>query len=162
MSLAASVQEKFMRRVQIYCSLFWILFGLLVCIEALRLKLGTINAPGSGFFPFTAGFAMLGLALAGFFLTIAKPRQEPQPGDGTRVRWWNILIILAAIVLYAVTLETVGFLLNTFLFILLLLKVVEPQTWKTAVIGALITAVVADVLFRVVFMANLPVGITGF
>jgi hypothetical protein len=44
----------------------------------------------------------------------------------------------------------------------LLLKVVEPQTWKTAITGALITAVAANLIFNVIFQAQIPSGVLGF
>ncbi len=151
-----------MRRILYYCNLFWLLLSLFICVESYRLKLGTINTPGPGFFPFSAGLIMLLLSLAALFQSIKKksnvekkPRQEP-------LRWWNIVIILAATTAYAFSLEKVGFLINTFLFMCLLLKVVEPQTWKTAIIGALITAVAANLIFNVIFQAQIPSGVLGF
>ena len=151
-----------MRRILLYANLFWILFSLFVCVESYRLRLGSIHTPGPGFFPFSASFVMALLSLAALFQSIKKknnlekkPRQEP-------LRWWNIVIILAAITVYAFCLEKVGFLITTFLFMCLLLKVVEPQTWKTAIIGGLITAIVANLLFNVIFQAQIPSGVLGF
>jgi putative tricarboxylic transport membrane protein len=151
-----------MRRILLYANLFWILFSLVTCVESYRLRLGTINTPGPGFFPFVAGFIMLILSLAALIQSIRKkndvekkPRQEP-------FRWWNILIILAAITAYAFSLEKIGFLINTFLFMCFLLKVVEPQTWKTAILGGLITAIAANLIFNVIFKAQIPSGILGF
>jgi hypothetical protein len=40
--------------------------------------------------------------------------------------------------------------------------VVEPQPWRTTLVGAVLSAVGADVLFNVVFRAQLPVGLVGF
>jgi putative tricarboxylic transport membrane protein len=82
-------------------------------------------------------------------------REEP-------FRWWNIIIILTAITAYAFSLEKVGFLINTFLFICLLLKVVEPQTWKRAIAGALISTIAANLVFHVIFRTQIPRGILGF
>ena len=59
-----------MRRIALYCNLFWILFSLVVCVEAFRLRLGTITKPGSGLFPFSLGMVMLVLSLS-----------RPFPGD---------------------------------------------------------------------------------
>jgi hypothetical protein len=44
----------------------------------------------------------------------------------------------------------------------LLLKVVEPQTWKTTLIGALITTLAANLVFHVIFRTQIPRGILGF
>ena len=98
-----------MRRVLVYCNLFWLLFSLPTCIESYRLKPGTINTPGAGFFPLSAGLIMFILSLAALFRSIrdkntvmGKSRQEP-------LRWWNIVMILAVITAYAFSLEKMGF-----------------------------------------------------
>jgi putative tricarboxylic transport membrane protein len=72
------------------------------------------------------------------------------------------MIILGAIAGYAFFLEKIGFLINTFLLICLLLKVVEPQPWRTAILGGLITAVASNLVFNVIFRAQIPSGIFGF
>jgi putative tricarboxylic transport membrane protein len=151
-----------MSRILFYCNLFWLLFSLFTCVEAYRLGLGSINNPGPGFFPFGAGFVMLILSLAALFQSIRKRNQLEKTTRQEPFRWWNIVIILAAVTAYAFSLEKIGFLINTFLFMCLLLKVVEPQTWKTAIIGALITAVAANLIFNVIFRAQIPPGILGF
>jgi hypothetical protein len=66
------------------------------------------------------------------------------------------------LVAYALTLTTVGFLLNTFWFMLLLLKVIEPQSWMKSLVASLITAIVSDLFFNVLLTAQIPKGILGF
>ena len=151
-----------MRRVLFFCNLFWLLFSLITCIEAYRLKLGAIHKPGPGFFPFGVGLVMLGLSLVALFQSIGKKKDIEKKVRQEPFRWWNIVIILAAITAYAVSLEKVGFLINTFVFICLLLKVVEPQSWKTTLLGGLITTLAANLVFNVIFRAQIPSGILGF
>ncbi len=151
-----------MKRILFYCNLFWLLLSLFICVESSRLKLGTIHQPGPGFFPFCAGLAMLILSLAALFQSIKKRSKEEKTPRREPLRWWNIIIILAAVIAYAFSLEKIGFLINTFLFMCILLKVVEPQTWKTAIIGGLITAVAANLIFNVIFQAQIPSGVLGF
>jgi putative tricarboxylic transport membrane protein len=151
-----------MKRVRLYCNLFWLLFSLFVCIESYRLRLGAINNPGSGFFSFCVGLVMLGLSLAALFQSMGKKNEAEKTVRQEPLRWWNIVIILAAIAAYALTLEKVGFLINTFVFIGLLLKVVEPQPWKTVILGALIATISANLVFNVIFRAQIPSGILGF
>jgi putative tricarboxylic transport membrane protein len=149
-------------RIFLYCNLFWVLFSLVTCIEAYRLNLGTVHEPGPGFFPFGAGFIMLLLSLAALLMSVGKKQKVEATSRQETFRWWNIVIILAAITAYALSLEKIGFLINTFLFMCLLLKVVEPQTWKTAIIGGLITTLLANLIFNVVFRTQIPKGILGF
>ena len=143
-------------------NLFWLLFSLITCIESYRLSIGSMSQPGPGFFPFGAGFIMLFLALAGLWQSLKKSGGKEQTNRDEPVRWKSIVIILVATVVYAFSLETIGFLINTFLFMCILLKVVEPQTWKTSIIGGLIAAIAANIVFNVIFQAQIPSGILGF
>jgi len=124
--------------------------------------MGELHQPGPGFFPFTIGLLTGVLALIALFQSIgerkersATPRQEP-------FRWWNIVVILGALMAYTLSLEKIGFLINTFLFMVLLLKVVEPQTWKRAILGGLITAIACDLAFNAILGAQIPSGMLGF
>lgn len=151
-----------MKRITVYCNLFWLCFSLVTCVLAFRLKLGAVGKPGPGFFPFGAALVMALLSLAALATSMrARGHEEKTAQEGT-LRWWNIVIILLATVAYALTLDTIGFLINTFIFITLLLKVVEPQTWKTSIIGGVVSAVAADVMFNLAFHAQIPSGILGF
>ena len=151
-----------MRTVKICSSLFWILFSVVVSREAFRLPMGGLKDPGSGFFPFTIGLIMGLLAIIALFQSIREKKEGSAPQPQESFRWWNIVIILAALIAYALTLEKLGFLINTFLFMLLLLKVIEPQTWKRAVLAGLTTAIVSDLFFNVLLRAQIPSGILGF
>ncbi len=155
-----------MRSVKICCSLFWLLFSVVMSREAFRLPMGVMRDPGAGFFPLLIA-AMTGL-LAVIALVQAL-RTKREQGDGSRAsrpeepfRWWNLVIIVAALSAYALTLQTIGFMINTFLFMFLLIKVVEPQSWAKSLIAALITAVTSELFFNVLLQAQIPQGILGF
>jgi membrane-associated HD superfamily phosphohydrolase len=151
-----------MKWVKVYCSLFWLLFSVITCHQASRLKMGELSQPGPGFFPFGIGLVMGILSLAALFLSIRGQEKKALTAQKETFRWWNIVIILGALIAYALSLEKIGFLINTFLLICLLLKVVEPQPWKTSILGGLITAVVSDLVFNVFLKAQIPSGIFGF
>lgn len=151
-----------MRWVKVYCSLFWLLFSVVTCLEASRLNMGGLHEPGSGFFPFAIGLLTGVLALIALFQSIREKKERAAPQSRESFRWWNIVVILGALMAYTLSLEKIGFLINTFLFMVLLLKVVEPQTWKRAVLGGLITAIASDLVFNVILGAQIPSGMLGF
>jgi hypothetical protein len=153
-----------MRIIKIYSSLFWLLFALVMGYQASLLPMGEMREPGAGFFPLfialVTGLLAI-LALIGAWKTKPEPAPEkPRPDEP--FRWWNLAIIIAALTAYALTLSTVGFLLSTFWFMLLLVKVVEPQTWTRSLTAALITAVASELFFNVLLNAQIPRGVLGF
>ncbi len=153
-----------MKRIYLYCNIFWFLFSLILCIESYRLSIGGIRNPGPGLFPFCLGFIMVGLSSIGAIQSLGRYEYEKgQTSDSQqRFRWWNIAVIIAAILGYALALETLGFLICTFIFVGLLLKVVEPQPWKVAIVGGLIAAVSSDIVFNILLRSQIPSGIFGY
>lgn len=151
-----------MKRIYLYGDIFWLSFSIAICIEAYRQDIGTIRYPGPGFFPFCVALVMAGLALIAILQSVGKHEQEEERDHQEPFRWWNIVVILAAILVYALVLQTVGFLICTFLFVTMLLKVVEPQPWKVSILGGLITAVSAEIVFNVILRSQIPSGFFGF
>ncbi|MDA8125247.1 MAG: tripartite tricarboxylate transporter TctB family protein [Deltaproteobacteria bacterium] len=153
-----------MRSAKIWCSLFWLLFAVVMGQQASRLPMGEMREPGAGFFPLLIAVAtgiLALLALIEALKTKPTPLQEEAPSDEP-FRWWSIAIILLALIAYALTLPTAGFLLNTFLFMLLLVKVIEPQSWTKSLLAAVVTAVVSELFFNVLLNAQIPKGFLGF
>ena len=156
-----------MRSVKLYCSLFWLLFSVVMGQQAFRLPMGVMRDPGAGFFPLMIALVTCLLAILALAEAL-RDKQEPTAakaeasGSTERFRWWNIAVILAALIAYALTLTTVGFLVNTFLFMLLLLKVIEPQAWTKSLVAAGITAVVSELFFNGLLNAQIPKGLLGF
>ena len=153
-----------MKRITLYCNIFWLLFSLILCIESYRLSMGGIRSPGPGLFPFCLGFVMAGLSLIGAIQSFGKHehKQGEAPDSRQPFRWWNIAVIIAAILAYALALEKLGFFICTFLFVGLLLKVVEPQPWKVAIVGGLIAAVSSVIVFNVLLQSRIPSGLFGY
>jgi putative tricarboxylic transport membrane protein len=150
------------KKVDFYTGLFWVLFSLVTCIEAYRLKLGDIHQPGLGFFPFWTGIIMGILSLLVLFQSIREKETKDSMVQYEPFGSWNIIAVLAILTAFFLSLEKVGFLINTFLFIGIMLKLVYFQSWRTTILGALGTAIAAQLLFNVLLKAQIPSGILGF
>lgn len=148
------------RKIKIYSSIFWFLLSVVTCQQALRLNIGEFNQPGPGFFPFCIGLVMGILSIIALIISLLE--RKVQIDNSEKIRWWNILIIVILLIAYALSLDKIGFLINTFLLITILLKVVEPQSWRTSILGGLITAVLTNLVFNVFLKAQIPRGILGF
>lgn len=153
--------------VKLSCSIFWLLFSVVLGQQALRLPMGVVRDPGAGFFPLviamvTGLLAILALVQALRDKQTSTAAQAETSGTAERFRWWNLVVILVALIAYGLTLPVVGFLISTFWFMLLLVKVIEPQTWTKSVLAAAITAAASDLFFNVLLGAQIPKGILGF
>jgi putative tricarboxylic transport membrane protein len=145
-------------------SLIWLGTGIVICIGAFRLSLGSMNNPGPGMFPFLAGAILAILASILLFQSI-RSRETPPTEDaffvgagGTR----KAGLILIALFAYSLGMEYLGFILGTTLFLAFLLAVVEPQRWYIVVFGSLFSSLLAYAIFKVAFDTPLPAGLYGF
>ena len=152
-----------MRSRDIISSLFWLVVGIGICYEAYQLELGTLRDPGSGFMFSWAGIVMIGLSVG---ILIQATRKKSVPGEfnkvlWTEIRWKKIVIVLAALFLYAYVFSTLGFILSTILLLTFLFKAVEPQSWTKAILGAIISTLSAYALFHLWLGSQLPRGLLG-
>ena len=83
--------------------------------------------------------------------------------DGlTHDGWIKVVLAVGALVIYAALLNSVGFLLCTFLLALFFVKVIGRKGWTSTVIIALCCSAGAFLLFNVLLDAQLPMGFLSF
>jgi putative tricarboxylic transport membrane protein len=132
-----------------------IVFALAVVWHARRMPLGTLALPGPGFLPIVAA-ALLGvLALALLVDALVRADRDGPRAAGAPGR--TPLVVMAALVLYAVVLERVGYLAATapLLAVLLLL---HRQRWPLAVALSAIATLGSWWLFAAWLEVPLPRG----
>ena len=141
----------------------WIAVGIAVALGSLRYGLGPLASPGTGFLPFLAGCAIALLALIGLIQSTLKQRRGTGWTPILRgVRWQKPLLVMAALIAYALLMKPLGFLLCTVLFIGFLLRAVEPQRWSVVIVGAVGAALGAFAVFNLWLKTQLPQGPWGF
>ena len=138
---------------------FFLILGLGVCLFSWKIGLGSPAKPGPGFLPFLAGLLLAALS---FILVVQVLFSWTLPTWETKIQWKNILSVLAAMVAYGLLLDQIGFVLVTFAFVVLLMKVIEPQSWKRAILGGAISSIASYLLFETLLKSQLPRSFLGF
>ena len=138
-----------------WTGIFFLLLSAYVCGESLRLELGNMHSPGPGFISFGSGL-ILGLMAMG--LVIGAFLKEGGSGEGFQNRKSVILVILSLFG-FLLILDTLGFILSTFLFVVFLLKFVEERRWFFSLGVAGLTAGISYCIFGILLQAQLPQGI---
>jgi putative tricarboxylic transport membrane protein len=95
------------------------------------LGLGRLNQPGPGAMIFWAGTLMVGLSAFSIFGkdVQSSPSLAALWADA---RWGKVLIAIAALVIYAALLDTLGFITATPVLLLVLLRAIDPVRWPVA------------------------------
>ncbi len=141
-----------------WSGLFWVGVGVLICIGALRLSLGTLRNPGPGFLPFLTGALLAALSFAFYIQSRRSVGQEAKPFWRNRDRGTKMVLTVFALLAYGLLIEQIGFATTTFVFLIFLLKVVEPQRWRVAILGSVLISGVAYGIFELLLQSQLPKG----
>jgi len=138
-------------------SLFWLAVAIFAVVQGAALKLGTLNRPGPGFFPFWGGVVLGVLALVLLAGTAGKGTATPVPAFKSP----KLLVVAGALLGYVVLLEILGFVAVTFLFLLFLFRL-EGRAWAFSALTALLGTLGAYALFQLWLKTQLPLGPFGF
>jgi putative tricarboxylic transport membrane protein len=145
----------------LWTGLFLIIFSGAVVSEAVQLEIGTPQSPGSGFMIFGAASVLGLLALRQFIKSLySKGREAGRASEG--IHWKRIVLVILANILYIFLLQTVGYLLCTFLLMGFLFQVHEERRWFSAVWGAALTSFLSYLVFSRMLQLHLPRGLIPF
>ena len=138
-------------------ALFWLAIAIYVSVEGFtKLKLGTLRQPGPGFFPFWGGVLLGACAL---ILVAASPKSR-QRHRSAAIPWPALILVLGSLLGYLLFLETLGFVIVTFLFLLALFCFADIRWVKQVAWSGIATAVVYAV-FKFWLKVQLPSGLFG-
>ena len=146
-----------MRALELGLALVWLLMGLAIASESLRLGLFGMFGPDRGFFPFLAGVVMTVAAAA--LLVSGGSRVAP----GT-VFWasggaaWRVAVIVVLMAAMIALLPRLGFLLSGALITPIMIRLVGPATWLFAIAIGVTASLAIHVLFVRLLQQSLPAG----
>jgi hypothetical protein len=147
----------------IYSSLLWLLFSIYFTIGSCSLGLGEWGRPGAGYFPFGAGLIFGIFSLVVFLKALRRvPLKEISNQSSERLHWQNMVLILFGMLAYALFLKKIGFVLCTFLLVVLFIRVIAKERWFKSILTALVITVTFHLIFNVLLNAQLPSGILRF
>jgi putative tricarboxylic transport membrane protein len=145
-------------------SLFWIGVGLFFCVGGLRYGLYEGDVPGPGLLPFIGGIALVSLGI-GVLVHAIREETKTKPAGGSffpeKDSLRKLFIAVFALGAFGVALEYVGFLIMAFLFMIFLLRFIEPQKWNVVLTASLLTAASSYLLFQYMLKVQLPKGVLG-
>jgi hypothetical protein len=151
-----------MRRANIAAALLLIGLAGYLLFEGRALRFGTMRVPQTAFFPSVLAVLLLFCSLIALLQALRETKAGPTPGKIETEGWFRIGATLAILVGFAAALESLGFLLSTFLLMVLLLRAIEAPPWPKVMVVALVTALLAYFLFDWLLGIPLPAGVLGF
>ncbi len=145
-------------------NIFWVLFGIGICIQSIRHELWNPSGPGSGFIPFLTGLL---IGVAGFLLFLseqfkASERKETGKFWENPIAMKRVLYLVGSLCIMAFLIPKLGFLLTSVLITIFMIRVVEPKKWITVILTSIVSCLLIYFLFRSLMQIRLPKGFLGF
>ncbi len=155
-----------MKKYNLISSLMWMTVGILFCIGSIGLGLGGLREPGPGFFPFVMSFCLITFSLIHLISSLRKGGESKLSSPGGvwpgKEGLKRVLPIIFMLFIYVIALKYLGFVLTTLLFMILLLRFVEPRRWLAVFLIASLTTALSYGVFQLWLRADLPAGFMGF
>jgi putative tricarboxylic transport membrane protein len=137
-------------------------YALWLTYESVNLGLGPQGQPGPGFLGFFLGLALI---IASVCLIFSNRGADQQESNGKVVRaartWLKPLLALVALATFAALISTLGAVLTMVLFFIFWAKILERQSWITAVLLAICGTASFYGLFALLLRIPLPRGFLG-
>jgi putative tricarboxylic transport membrane protein len=150
-----------MKKSDFIPAVIWLGLGISVTVTSYKLKLGSLSDPGPGLMPFLLGIILSILSLpilVQSFSIIKRKEKQRDEGIWSDVEFKKLIIVLVSLIGYAMLLEKVGFVITTFLLMLILYKIISTRKWFFALIASILTVVTAFFLFVELLRVELPFG----
>jgi putative tricarboxylic transport membrane protein len=134
-----------------------LIIGVVTAWSSMQLAMGSFKRPGPGFLPF-------GLACILIVLAVALIASRWKKGSG-RIPFWpertwlRPLLGSLAFALYALLIGLIGFLLTTFVFMILWMWVIEGISWRQIATVSTGVTLVLYLIFSYFLEVPLPGGI---
>lgn len=140
----------------------WLILSVFVFTASLRLGVGALRSPGPGFIPFWASIGLAFFACIQLALNLAVKTQAVRGENGAKdSNWGNNLIVIAALTIYCLTLQKLGYLLATFALMIVFFSLGKMKV-RAIILGSLITSLSSYGLFAYFLGTPLPRGIFSF
>jgi hypothetical protein len=141
-------------------SVVCIVLGILFCIGSTNYGDIRSKVPSAGFLPFIGGIILIFLSLINLlWTTIKKGKQNIETFFPERHSLKKLFLLIFALFTYGLALIPLGFLLTTMLFVIFLMKFIEPQKWVTTLITSFLLSLLSYILFEILLKVQLPYGI---
>lgn len=162
-----SVRDKRDRSIDLAVSATLSIFGVIIIVGSTQIGLGSLNQPGSGFFPFLTGIALLLTAVAsgttsGAPATSAEDKDESSSPDTPDKNGPKTLAaIMAVALLIPLLAETTGFITITTIALIAMAKILKVRGWVRPIAVGLLSGVALWFVFVSWLLVPLPPGIFG-
>jgi len=152
-----------MKKAEMITGVVLLVLSGLVIWEASQMPPSATFGPGSGFLPFWLGVLLAVLATILFVSAWRRQATEKdsEPVFPEKQALFAITSVLVGLAGYILLIEVLGYLVDTFLFIVFLMKAVEREKWPLTLMVAVGTTAVLFITFQILLKITWPSNMFG-
>ncbi|WP_424767702.1 tripartite tricarboxylate transporter TctB family protein [Paenibacillus sp. sgz302251] len=137
-----------------YASIVFLLLGIGFMWQSTKISSSAYGSSvGPNIFPFALGALLVILSIRLFYEVLKTKGQSTRE---EKLDYRRFLIIFAAAFLYAFFLETIGYIIGTFLFLFVSFQVLERGKWLKSILISALFAAGVYVIFVVILEGSMP------
>lgn len=137
-----------------FAAVAFLAVGVLFMIGSRNLSSSSYGSSvGPDIFPFVLGLVLAALSIRLFYEAYRSKRQE---SSKEKLEYKPFIIILLSTLIYILTLETIGYVITTFLFLFVCFQTMERSKWVTSLIISAGFSGIVYFLFVNVLKGTLP------
>jgi putative tricarboxylic transport membrane protein len=137
-----------------FASVAFLAVGVLFMIGSRKLSSSSYGSSvGPDIFPFVLGLVLAALSIRLFYEAYRSRRQE---SSKEKLEYKPFIIIFTSTLIYILTLETIGYVITTFLFLFVCFQTMERNKWVTSLIISAGFSGIVYFLFVSVLKGTLP------
>jgi hypothetical protein len=124
--------------------MMFVIFGVLFIVWSTDYQFGSTQRMGPGYFP-----TILGILLVFLGILVALPALKADAPEThvEKIGWRGLLVILGAVVLYAILLPRAGFVVSLVVLIIASAMGSKEFTWKAALLSCVVLGVFSYLVF---------------
>jgi hypothetical protein len=127
-----------------WSGVMFVALGALFIVWSREYQFGTAQRMGPGFFPTILGVLM---ALLGVLVAVPSISKKSPIVEIDRIGWRGLIIVLAAVLLYALLLLRLGFVVSLIVLIVLSAVASEEFRWKETIISVVVLGITSYLVF---------------
>jgi hypothetical protein len=151
------------KRIRKVEGFFWGGIGFLICLFTWGPDFGSLREPGPSFLAFFTGLFVAGIGMVMAFSEIISKTFQSQTSNiefsFRNVSWFRLIYTMGLLLGYAFLLNTIGYILTTFLVMLGLLYDWKTNRWGSSFLISIAAAGVTYLVFEIWLHCQFPRGI---
>ncbi len=141
--------------------LFWLIFGIVLCVSSSTYEMGSFQEPETGLMPFLLGALLIVLSTVVIVQTARSEARKKQQERTFSGDWKKAILTLAVLIVASFLFDWLGYMLTFFLLCVALMVVGGVKSWKQIAITSFCTTLGIYLCFVLLLKQQLPTGILG-